>query len=105
MQAAEAAARAADADMQRAKVDAEGPDIPMLKRAYERAQGMAKDAGPSGRKPRFEFSWGHQWPSRPGGAGATCVKRAINSAGECFLYTEEVGGSNPSSPTTRPLRA
>ncbi len=25
--------------------------------------------------------------------------RAINSAGECFLYTEEVGGSNPSSPT------
>ena len=28
--------------------------------------------------------------------------RAINSAGECFLYTEEVGGSNPSSPTTKP---
>lgn len=43
LQAAEAAARAADADLQRAKVDAEGPDIPMLKRAYERAQKMAKD--------------------------------------------------------------
>jgi HlyD family secretion protein len=43
LQAAEAAARAADADMQRAKVDAEGPDIPMLQRAYERAQKMAKD--------------------------------------------------------------
>lgn len=43
LQAAEAAARAADADLQRAKVDAEGPDIPMLKRAYERAQTMAKD--------------------------------------------------------------
>ena len=36
-------ARAADADLQRAKVDAEGPDIPMLQRAYERAQKMAKD--------------------------------------------------------------
>jgi HlyD family secretion protein len=43
LQAAEAAARAADADMQRAKVDAEGPDIPMLQRAYERSQKMAKD--------------------------------------------------------------
>jgi HlyD family secretion protein len=43
LQAAEAAARAADADLQRAKVDAEGPDVPMLKRAYERAQKMAKD--------------------------------------------------------------
>ncbi len=43
LQASEAAARAADADLQRAKVDAEGPDIPMLKRAYERAQKMAKD--------------------------------------------------------------
>ncbi len=43
LQAAEAAARAADADLEHAKVDAEGPDIPMLKRAYERAQKMAKD--------------------------------------------------------------
>ena len=43
LQASEAAARAADADLQRAKVDAEGPDIPMLKRSYERAQKMAKD--------------------------------------------------------------
>ncbi len=43
LQASEAAARAAEADLERAKVDAEGPDIPMLKRAYERAQGMAKD--------------------------------------------------------------
>src|SRR5712672_2798634 len=43
LQASEAAARAADADLQRAKVDAEGPDIPMLKRAYERAQRMAKE--------------------------------------------------------------
>ena len=43
LEAAEAAARAADADLQRAKVDAEGPDVPMLKRAYERAQTMAKD--------------------------------------------------------------
>ncbi len=43
LQAAEAAARAADADLQRAKVDAEGPDLPMLKRAYERAKNMAKE--------------------------------------------------------------
>jgi HlyD family secretion protein len=43
LQAAEAAARAADADLQRAKVDAEGPDIPMLKRAFERAQKMARE--------------------------------------------------------------
>ncbi len=43
LQAAEAAAHAAQADLEHAKVDAEGPDIPMLKRAYERAQKMAKD--------------------------------------------------------------
>jgi HlyD family secretion protein len=43
LEAAEAAARAADADLQHAKYDAEGPDVPLLKRAYERAQQMAKD--------------------------------------------------------------
>ena len=43
LEAAEAAAHAAEADLQHAKVDAEGPDVPMLKRAYERAQQMAKD--------------------------------------------------------------
>ena len=42
LEAAEAAAHAAAADLQHAKVDAEGPDVPMLKRAYERAQEMAK---------------------------------------------------------------
>ena len=31
------------ADLERAKVDAESPDVPLLQRAYERAQGMAKD--------------------------------------------------------------
>ncbi|HLW55305.1 MAG TPA: efflux RND transporter periplasmic adaptor subunit [Candidatus Angelobacter sp.] len=41
--ASEAAARAAQADLDHAKVDAEGPDVPLLKRAYERAQAMAKD--------------------------------------------------------------
>src|SRR6201993_4314912 len=43
LQAAEAAARAAEGDLEHAKIDAEGPDIPMLKRAFERAQRMAKD--------------------------------------------------------------
>jgi HlyD family secretion protein len=43
LEAAEAAERAARADLQRAKVDAEGPDVPMLRRAFERAQQMAKD--------------------------------------------------------------
>ena len=42
LEAADAAARAAAADLQHAKVDAEGPDVPMLKRAYDRAQEMAK---------------------------------------------------------------
>jgi HlyD family secretion protein len=42
LEAAEAAERAAAADLEHAKVDAEGPDVPMLKRAYERAQEMAK---------------------------------------------------------------
>jgi len=41
--AAEANERAATADVERAKVDAESPDVPMLQRAYERAQQMAKD--------------------------------------------------------------
>ncbi len=42
-EASEAAERAASADYERAKVDAISPDIPMLKRAYERAVSMAKD--------------------------------------------------------------
>jgi len=43
LEAAEAAAHAAEADLQHARVDAEGPDVPMLKRAYERAREMARD--------------------------------------------------------------
>jgi HlyD family secretion protein len=43
LEAAQAAAHAAEADLQRAKVDAAGPDVPMLKRAYDRAQQMVKD--------------------------------------------------------------
>ncbi|HUI56795.1 MAG TPA: efflux RND transporter periplasmic adaptor subunit [Bryobacteraceae bacterium] len=41
--AAEANERAAVADENRAKVDAEGPDVPLLYRAYQRAQKMAKE--------------------------------------------------------------
>jgi HlyD family secretion protein len=43
MEAAEASERAATADYNRGKVDAEAPDVPLLKRAYERAVRMAKD--------------------------------------------------------------
>jgi HlyD family secretion protein len=43
LEASEASARGSQADYERAKVDAEGPDVPTLKRAYERAQGMAKE--------------------------------------------------------------
>ena len=43
LSAAEAAVKASSADYDRAKVDAEGVDIPMLQRAYERAQKMHKD--------------------------------------------------------------
>jgi HlyD family secretion protein len=42
-EASVASAKGTEADLDRAKVDAEGPDVPMLKRAYERAQGMAKE--------------------------------------------------------------
>jgi HlyD family secretion protein len=41
--AAEANLASSQADWQRAKVDAEGPDVPLLKNEYDRAQGMAKD--------------------------------------------------------------
>ena len=41
--ASEAAERGSVADLARAKVDAEGPDVPLLKRAYERAVKMAKE--------------------------------------------------------------
>ena len=41
--ASEASLNGTRADLVRAKVDAEGPDVPLLKRAYERAQGMAKE--------------------------------------------------------------
>jgi HlyD family secretion protein len=43
LQAAEANLTSSEADWQRSKVDAEGPDVPLLKRAYDRAVGMAKD--------------------------------------------------------------
>jgi HlyD family secretion protein len=43
LQASEASMKATAADLERAKVDAEGPDVPLLKRAYERAQGMARE--------------------------------------------------------------
>ncbi len=43
MEASQASAKGTEADLERAKVDAEGPDVPMLKRAYERSQGMAKE--------------------------------------------------------------
>src|SRR6202022_3109233 len=42
VQAAEASLTSSEGDYERAKVDAEGPDVPLLKRAYERAMGMAK---------------------------------------------------------------
>jgi HlyD family secretion protein len=41
--ASEASLNGTRADLVRARVDAEGPDVPLLKRAYERAQGMAKE--------------------------------------------------------------
>ncbi|MGE5109430.1 MAG: efflux RND transporter periplasmic adaptor subunit [Acidobacteriaceae bacterium] len=43
LQSAEANLTAAEAELKRSQVDAEGPDIPMLKRAYERALKMAKE--------------------------------------------------------------
>ncbi len=43
LEAAEANLASSQADSERAKVDAEGPDVPPLKRAYDRATGMAKD--------------------------------------------------------------
>jgi HlyD family secretion protein len=39
--AADANLKSAEADYERSKVDAEGPDVPLLKRAYDRATGMA----------------------------------------------------------------
>ena len=42
VEAAEANVKSTEADYERSKVDAEGPDVPLLKRAYERATGMAK---------------------------------------------------------------
>jgi HlyD family secretion protein len=43
VQAAEASLTSSEADYQRARVDAESPDVPLLKRAYDRAIGMAKE--------------------------------------------------------------
>ena len=43
LQAAEANLKSAEADYERSKVDAEGPDVPLLKRAYDRALQMQKD--------------------------------------------------------------
>ena len=41
--AAEANLTSSKADEERSRVDAEGPDVPLLKRAYDRSQSMARD--------------------------------------------------------------
>src|SRR5437899_5421393 len=43
LEAAQANLKSSQADSERAKVDAESPDVPLLKRAYDRAVQMAKD--------------------------------------------------------------
>jgi len=43
LEASTASLNGTRADLVRARVDAEGPDVPLLKRAYDRAQGMASD--------------------------------------------------------------
>jgi len=43
LEASTASLEGTRADLLRAKVDAEGPDVPLLKRAYDRAKGMASD--------------------------------------------------------------
>jgi HlyD family secretion protein len=43
LEASSASLNGTRADLVRAKVDAEGPDVPLLKRAYDRAQRMATD--------------------------------------------------------------
>jgi HlyD family secretion protein len=43
VESAEASLTSSEADYERAEVDAEGPDVPLLKRAYDRAIGMAKE--------------------------------------------------------------
>ncbi|HEV3511593.1 MAG TPA: efflux RND transporter periplasmic adaptor subunit [Candidatus Sulfotelmatobacter sp.] len=43
LEAAQANLKSSQADYVRAKVDAESPDVPLLKRAYDRAVSMAKD--------------------------------------------------------------
>ncbi len=43
LEASTASLNSTRADLVRAKVDAEGPDVPLLKRAYDRAQRMATD--------------------------------------------------------------
>ncbi len=43
LEAAQANMQSSKADYERSKVDAEGPDVPLLKRAYDRAINMAKD--------------------------------------------------------------
>ena len=43
LEAAQASLTSSQADWERAKVDAEGPDVPLTKRAYDRAMGMAKE--------------------------------------------------------------
>src|SRR5271166_2824360 len=43
LEASSASLNGTRADLERAKVDAEGPDVPLLKRAYDRAQNMAKE--------------------------------------------------------------
>jgi HlyD family secretion protein len=43
LEASDASLNGSRADLVRARVDAEGPDVPLLKRAYDRSQGMAKE--------------------------------------------------------------
>lgn len=95
LQAAEAAARAADADLQRAKVDAEGPDVPMLKRAYERAQSMSKEGVVSASalddaQKNYELAVNKQHLGRANVVSATSkVKQAEAQVAEARAQLEE----------------
>ena len=83
LEAAEANLKGSQADFERAKVDAEGPDVPVFKRAYDRATSMAKDGVVSASalddaEKNYEMSLNKQNVSK---AQVTVLKAKIAQAG------------------------
>ena len=97
LEASTASMNGTRADLERAKVDAEGPDVPLLKRAYDRAKGMAKEGVVSASalddaQKNYEMSLNKQNVSQGAVAGSASKDRPGSGTGGAGSRKPEAAG-------------